>query len=97
MKVGPRGAYPRGVRLGRDPVVVKSIVAPFTPPPGFGIPRKLLFSRSPGLYMLVGVGNGLPAALPLASRRLKILMAPHWCFRVTPVGAICTLSGYAGT
>ena len=34
--------------------------------------------------MFVGVGNGLPAALPHASPRLKILMAPHWCCRLTP-------------
>ena len=43
----PRAAYPRGLRLGRDPVVVIGIVAPFTPR-GVGIPRKLLFSRSRG-------------------------------------------------
>ena len=34
--------------------------------------------------MFVGVGYGLPAALPRASPRLKILMAPHWYCRVTP-------------
>ena len=34
--------------------------------------------------MFVGVGNDLPAALPHASPRLKILMAPHWCCRLTP-------------
>ena len=28
--------------------------------------------------MFVGVGNDLPAALPQASRRLKILMVPYW-------------------
>ena len=28
--------------------------------------------------MFVGRGNDLPAALPHASPRLKILMAPHW-------------------
>ena len=33
--------------------------------------------------MFVGVDNDLPAALPLASPRLKILMTPHWCCRVT--------------
>ena len=46
----PRAAYLRGVRLGRDPVVVIGVVAPFIPR-GVGIPGKLLFSRSwgPGL------------------------------------------------
>ena len=34
--------------------------------------------------MFVGVGNNLPAAPPHASPRLKILMARHWCCRVTP-------------
>ena len=34
--------------------------------------------------MFVDVGNGLPAALPHPSSRLKILMAFHWCCRVTP-------------
>ena len=34
--------------------------------------------------MFVGVDNDFRAALPLASPRLKILMAPHWCCRVTP-------------
>ena len=34
--------------------------------------------------MFVSVDNDLLAALPLASPRLKILKAPHWCCRVTP-------------
>ena len=34
--------------------------------------------------MFVGVGNDLPAVLPLASPRLKILMVPHWCCSDTP-------------
>ena len=71
----PRAAYPRGLRLGRDPVVVIGIVAPFTPR-GVGISGKLLFSRSRGVNAFVCVDNGLPAALPLASPRLKIPMAP---------------------
>ena len=29
--LAPRGAYPRGLRFGRDPVVVIGILAPFTP------------------------------------------------------------------
>ena len=33
--------------------------------------------------LFVGVGKGLPAALLHASPRLKILMAPQWCCRVT--------------
>ena len=40
--------------------------------------------------MFVGVGNDLLAALPHASPRLKILMAPHWCCRATP------RAGYSG-
>ena len=40
--------------------------------------------------MFVGVGNDLLAALPHASTRLKILMAPHWCCRATP------RAGYSG-
>ena len=59
------------------------IVSPFTPR-GVGIPGKLLFSRSREVNVFVGVGNDLPAALPHASPRLKILMSPHWCCRVTP-------------
>ena len=43
--------------------------------------------------MFVGVGNDLPAALPHASPRLKILMAPHWCCRVTLPGQ-CLLGGW---
>ena len=34
--------------------------------------------------MFVGVDSDLPAALPHASPRLKILMAHHRCCRVTP-------------
>ena len=71
----PRVAYPWGLRLRRDPVVVIGIVAPFTPR-GFGIPGKLFFSRSRGVNAFVCVDNGLPAALPHASPRLKIPMAP---------------------
>ena len=40
--------------------------------------------------MFVGVGIDLPSALPEASPRLKILMAPHWCCRVIP------RAGYSG-
>ena len=84
-KISPRGAYPRGLRMGRGPVVMIGIVGPFTPhPPGVGIPGKLLFSRYQDVKVFEGVGNDLPAALPLASPKLKILMAPHWCCRVTP-------------
>ena len=79
----PRAACPRDLRLGRAPVVVISVVAPFTPP-GVGIPGKLLFSRSRGVNAFLCVDNGLPAALPHASPRLKILMAPNWCCGVTP-------------
>ena len=32
--------------------------------------------------MFIGVVNGILAALPYASPRLKILMAHHWCCRV---------------
>ena len=83
----PRGAYPRGLRLGRDPVEVTGIVAPFTLR-GVGIPGKLLFSRCRGENVFVGSGNGLPAALPLASPKRKILMASHWCCRVIPPGRV---------
>ena len=69
--------------MGSDPIVVVGIVAPFTPR-GVGIPGKLLFSRSRGVNAFVCVDNGLPAALPHASPRLKIPMAPHWCCRATP-------------
>ena len=73
--------------MGRDPIVVIGIVAPFTPR-GIGIPGKLLFSRSRGVNAFVCMDNGLPAALPHASPRLKIPMAPHWCCRVTPPGRV---------
>ena len=33
-RLTPWVAYPRGLRLGRDPVMVKGIVSPFPPPPG---------------------------------------------------------------
>ena len=69
--------------MGSDPIVVVGIVAPFTPR-GVGIPGKLLFSRSRGVNAFVCVDNGLPAALPHASPRLKIPMGPHWCCRATP-------------
>ena len=72
----PRAAYPRDLRFGRDPVVVIGVVAPFTPG-GVGILRKLLFSRSRGVNAFLCVDNGLPTALPHASPRLKIPMAPH--------------------
>ena len=80
-RLAPRSAYHRGLRLGHDPVMVISIVSPFTPRV-VGIRGKLLFSRSRGANEIVG--NGLPKALPHASPRLKILMAPNWCCRFTP-------------
>ena len=86
----PRAAYPRGLRLGRNPVVVIGILAPFTPR-GVGISGKLLFSRSRVVNAFVCMDNGLPAALPHASPRLKIPMAPHWCCRVNP------RAGYPGS
>ena len=89
-KIGPRVAYPRGLRLGRDPVVVIGIVAPFTPPGG-SVFRQNNYSRDPGgVNAFVCVDNGFPAALPLASPRLKIQMAPHCCCRETP------RAGYSG-
>ena len=63
--------------------MVIGVVGPFTPW-WVRIPGKLLFSRSRGVNAFVCVDNGLPAALPYASPRLKILMAPHWCCRVSP-------------
>ena len=63
--------------------MVIGVVAPFTSGGG-GIPGKLLFSRSRGVNACVCVDNGLPAALPHASPRLKIPMAPNWCCRLTP-------------
>ena len=42
--------------------------------------------------MFIGVGYGLPTALPHASPRLKLLMAPHWCCRVNPPPS----TGYPG-
>ena len=62
MKICPRGAYLRGLRLGRDPVVMIGIVAPIIPR-GVGIPGKLFYSKSREVDLFVGVGNGLPAAL----------------------------------
>ena len=53
-------------------------------PPAGSVSRENLFPRSRAVNLCVGVGNGLPAALLQASPRLKILMAPHWCCRVTP-------------
>ena len=44
-----------------------------------------------GVNVFVGVGNGLRAALPHTSPRLKILIAPHWCCRVNP------RAGYPGS
>ena len=49
---------------------------------------KLFLSRSRGVNASVCVNNGLPAALPHASPRLKIPMAPHWCCRVAPPGRV---------
>ena len=77
----PPGCLSRGLRLGRDPVMEIGIVSP---PRVVGIRGKLLFSRSRGVNVFVGVGNDLLAALPHACPRLKILMALHWCCRVTP-------------
>ena len=47
-----------GPKRRLSPVVVKGIVVPFTPR-GDGIPGKLLFSRSRGVNVFVGVGNDL--------------------------------------
>ena len=68
---------------------------------GGGIPEKLLFSRSRAggglvINVFVGVGNGLPSALPHASPRLKILMATHWCCRVTHTRAGYPWGRYPG-
>ena len=87
----PRAAYHRGIRLGREPVVVIGIFAPFTPR-GVGIPGKLLFSRSRGVNAFVCMDNGLPAALP---PRFKIPMAPHWCCRVIPRGSVSWENNYS--
>ena len=43
--------------------------------------------------MFVGVCNDIPAAKPHASPRLKILMAHHWCCRVTPRTLVLEKSG----
>ena len=72
--------------MGRDPVVVIGTVVPFTT--GGRYPGKLLFSRSQEVNVFVGVGDGLPTALPHASHRLKILMAPHWSCRVSTSGRV---------
>ena len=45
---------------------------------------KLFLSRSREVNAFVCVDNGLPAAIPHASPRLKIPMAPDWCCRVIP-------------
>ena len=45
--------------------------------------------------MFVGLGNALPAALPHARPRLKILMALHWFCRVTLLGRVSG-GGYPG-
>ena len=42
----PRAAYPRDLRLGRDPVVVIGVVAPFTP--GDRYSGKTLILEIPG-------------------------------------------------
>ena len=80
MKIGPRGANLRGLRLGRDPVVVIGIVVPFTPHGG-RFPGKTLILES---KCVCRRGNGLPAALLYASPRLKISMALFWFCRRAP-------------
>ena len=70
----------------RDPLRGDRYCCPIYPPPGgVGIPRNSC-SRDPGrvVNMSVDVGNDLPTVLPHATPRLKSLMAPHWCCRVTP-------------
>ena len=51
--------------------------------PGGGgrYPGKTLVLEIPGVKVQggLGAGNGLPAALPHACPRRKILMASHWC------------------
>ena len=82
MKIDPRGAYLRGLRLRRDPAVVIAIFPIYHS--RVGISGIHLLSTSRRVNMFEGVGNDLPAALPHASPRLKIQMAPRWCCRVTP-------------
>ena len=85
----PPGCLSQRLKIWTRPCCCDRCCCPFTPggaftPGGVGILRKLLFSRSRGVNAFVGVDNGLPTALPHASPRLKIPMAPHWCCRVTP-------------
>ena len=76
-KIGPWGAYPRILRFW---CCGDRYCCPICPP-GVGFLGKLLFSS---VNVFVGVGNDLPATLPHDSPRLKILMPPDWCCRVTP-------------
>ena len=85
----PPGCLSQRLKIGTRPCCGDRYCCPIYPR-GVGIPGKLLFSRSRGVNVFVGEGNGLPAALPHASPRLKILMAPHCCCRVT------SRAGYPG-
>ena len=79
----PPGCLSQRLKIGTRLCCGDSIVAPFTPR-GVGVRGQLLFSRSRGVNVFVCADNGLPAALPHDSPRLKIPMAHHWCCRVTP-------------
>ena len=71
----PPGCLSQRLKIGTRPSCGDTYCCPIFPP-GVGVPRKLLFSRSRGVNAFVCVDNGLPAALPHASPRLKIPMAP---------------------
>ena len=77
----PPGCLSQRLKIGTRPCCGDRYCCPINPP-GVGIRGKLLFSRFRGINVFVD--NGLPAALPHASPRLKIPMAHHWCCRVTP-------------
>ena len=83
----PPGCLSQRLKIGTRPCCGDRCSCPIYPR-GVGIPGKLLFSRSRGVNAFVCVDNGLPAALPHASPRLKIPMAFHWCCRVPPLGRV---------
>ena len=86
----PPGCLSQRLKIGTRPCCGDRYCFPIYPP-GCRYPGKTLVREIPGeVNVFVGEGNGLPTALPYVSPRLKILMAPHWCCRVT------SRAGYPG-
>ena len=80
----PMECLSQRLKIGTRPCYIERYCYPIYPRVVV-IRGKFLFSRSRGVNVFLGLGYGLPAALPHASPRLKILMAPHW-FEECPPG-----------